>query len=245
LLNFGAAASVISNVQELATFLDGTSIGGTTDLLSAHVSEGQLVLRVVTAGGDAVASAAINVFLGTDSVTAAQTGLTDLTAGTNALFHDNAASLHSLGSLIGSDETLGTITLASEDGEDILIDGTKASIDKLGLSRQGGSEDAIGIGLSVTSLANASNAIERIDDALDSISSTRAELGAVQNRLGTTISNLETVSQNLAAANSRIKDADFASETAEMTKAQILQQAGISILSQANASAQSVLSLLG
>ena len=67
----------------------------------------------------------------------------------------------------------------------------------------------------------------------------------MQNRLESTLSNLEAVSENLSAARSRIMDADFAAETAELTRAQIIQQAGVSILAQANAAPQSVLSLLG
>ncbi|MCD8476527.1 MAG: hypothetical protein LRY40_10025 [Shewanella fodinae] len=92
--------------------------------------------------------------------------------------------------------------------------------------------------------ANAANSIERIDAALKQISDGRADLGAIQNRLTSTISNLSNVSQNLSAANSRIRDADFAAETSSMSKAQVLQQAGTAMLSQANASSQNVLSLL-
>ncbi|NNL56776.1 MAG: flagellin, partial [Pseudomonadales bacterium] len=80
--------------------------------------------------------------------------------------------------------------------------------------------------------------------ALATISSIRADLGAVQNRFQSTISNLSTTSENLSAARSRIQDADFASETANLTRTQILQQAGISVLAQANALPQQVLGLL-
>lgn len=76
------------------------------------------------------------------------------------------------------------------------------------------------------------------------IDSARAELGAVQNRFQSTISNLMNVSENTTAARSRIRDADFASETSAMTKGNILQQAGIAILSQANSNSQNILSLL-
>jgi flagellin len=79
---------------------------------------------------------------------------------------------------------------------------------------------------------------------LTSINELRGELGAVQNRFESTIANLATSSVNLSAANSRILDADFASETAKLAKSQVLQQAGISVLSQANARPQQVLSLL-
>ncbi len=88
------------------------------------------------------------------------------------------------------------------------------------------------------------NALAVIDEALSFITDTRADLGAVQNRLDSTISNLQNISENVSAARSRIQDADFAAETANLTKNQILQQAGLSILSQANSSGQSVLSLL-
>ncbi|WP_160060652.1 flagellin N-terminal helical domain-containing protein [Psychromonas sp. L1A2] len=100
------------------------------------------------------------------------------------------------------------------------------------------------LGTNVSTFESASNTINKVDAALDTISASRANLGAIQNRLDSTISNLENVSQNLSASNSRIQDADFAAETSNMSKAQILQQAGTSILSQANASTQNVLSLL-
>ncbi len=92
--------------------------------------------------------------------------------------------------------------------------------------------------------AGANAAIDVIDGALDQISGVRAQLGAVQNRFSSTISNIANGIENLEAARSRILDADFAQETAALTKAQILQQAGIAILSQANQVPQNVLGLL-
>jgi len=82
------------------------------------------------------------------------------------------------------------------------------------------------------------------DFAIDSINGIRAELGAVQNRFESTIANLSTTSENLSASNSRIRDADFAAESAELARTQVLQQAGLSVLSQANAQPQQVLQLL-
>ena len=96
----------------------------------------------------------------------------------------------------------------------------------------------------ISSASGATDALEILDQALQSISSIRAELGAVQNRFLSTITSLSAASENASAARSRIRDADFAAETAELTRTQILQQAGISILSQANAQPQSVLALL-
>ena len=99
-------------------------------------------------------------------------------------------------------------------------------------------------GVTVDTVDNANDAIQRVDSALKTVNSLRGELGAIQNRFDSTIANLATTSENLSAANSRILDADFAAETAKLSKAQVLQQAGISVLAQANARPQQVLSLL-
>jgi flagellin len=99
--------------------------------------------------------------------------------------------------------------------------------------------------LDVTSVANSNDAMRRMDSALGSVSELRSTFGAIQNRFESTISNLSTAVENLSAARSRILDADFAAETANLTRAQILQQAGTAMLSQANALPQNVLSLLG
>jgi len=92
--------------------------------------------------------------------------------------------------------------------------------------------------------AGANSSLSTIDAALDFIDDTRADLGAIQSRLESTISNLDNVSENVSAARSRIVDADFAAETAAMTRNQILQQAGVAMLAQANAAPQTALSLL-
>ncbi|MGM0634190.1 MAG: flagellin, partial [Pseudomonadota bacterium] len=96
----------------------------------------------------------------------------------------------------------------------------------------------------ISTREGANSALEAIDNALQSVNSARADLGAVQNRFETTISNLTVTSENLSAANSRILDADFAAEAANLSRAQVLQQAGTSILAQANAQPQQILSLL-
>ena len=98
--------------------------------------------------------------------------------------------------------------------------------------------------LDIADVAGANDAILRIDSALIAVNGLRGELGAIQNRFESTIANLSTSVENLSAANSRILDADFAAETARLSKSQVLQQAGISVLAQANARPQQVLSLL-
>lgn len=99
-------------------------------------------------------------------------------------------------------------------------------------------------GTNVSGFAAAQLAITVIDDALTSVNEARSTMGAVQSRFESVVSNLQQSSENAQASRSRILDADFAAETAAMTKAQILQQAGISVLSQANAAPQNVLALL-
>jgi flagellin len=101
------------------------------------------------------------------------------------------------------------------------------------------------IDISGTTDTGAQNALESIDAALKQIDEQRADLGAIQNRFSYTISNLANIQENVSASRSRIQDTDFAVETAQMTKNQILQQAGTSILAQANQLPQAALSLIG
>lgn len=96
----------------------------------------------------------------------------------------------------------------------------------------------------VTDQANASGALTKLDADITTISNNRATFGAVQNRFEAVIANLRNYSENLQASRSRIQDADFAAETARMTRAQILQQAGVSMVAQANALPQTALALL-
>ncbi len=98
--------------------------------------------------------------------------------------------------------------------------------------------------LDVSSVAGANLALATVDAALNTVNNQRAKFGAIQSRFGSTIANLATNSENLSAARSRIRDADFAKETAELTRNQILQQAGTAMLAQANVAPQNVLTLL-
>jgi flagellin len=98
--------------------------------------------------------------------------------------------------------------------------------------------------LDLSSVAGADSAITSMDAALQAVNSARATLGALQNRFSSVVSNLQTTSENLTASRSRIQDADFAAETSNLTRSQILQQAGTAMLAQANALPQGVLSLL-
>jgi flagellin len=104
----------------------------------------------------------------------------------------------------------------------------------------------LGIGtLTISTVGGASAALTALDSAIATIGDARAELGATQNRFQSTIRNLSNISENVSAARSRIRDTDFASETAELTRNQIIQQASLSVLSQSNQRPQYALSLLG
>ncbi|MFC0050205.1 MULTISPECIES: flagellin [Rheinheimera] len=122
--------------------------------------------------------------------------------------------------------------------------GQKISVN---IQRTGGGYGASGLNLatlSIATLTGASSALTKIDSAISIIDSKRADLGAIQNRFQSTIRNLSNIVENVSGARSRIRDTDFAKETAELTRSQILQQASTTILSQANQRPQSALSLL-
>lgn len=116
------------------------------------------------------------------------------------------------------------------------------------ISRTGGGYGTSGLAMANTTVATAagaSAAMTAVDAAISIIGAVRADLGAIQNRFQSTIRNLSNISENVAAARSRIKDTDFAQETAELTRTQILQQASITVLGQANQRPQAALQLLG
>jgi flagellin len=98
--------------------------------------------------------------------------------------------------------------------------------------------------VNVLNASAANDAVQRVDSALTSVSDLRGTLGAIQNRFESTINSLQGVAESLSASRSRILDTDFAAETAALTRAQILQQAGTAMVAQANAVPQNVLSLL-
>jgi flagellin len=136
-----------------------------------------------------------------------------------------------------------SIGISGSGGVDTILQETDSPITATGGS--GALTSVEDIDISGTDSTKAQSAIETIDAALAQIDSQRADLGAVQNRFSHTISNLSNVAENVSASRSRIEDTDFASETAVMTKNQILQQAGTSILAQSNQLPQAALSLIG
>lgn len=131
-----------------------------------------------------------------------------------------------------------TITLAGTD------DGTLTGFDgATGVSAAAATTTGLTT-MDISSFAGATLAIKQVDSALGQINTSRATLGALQNRFTSTVSNLQTAAENLSASRSRIQDTDYAAETASMTKNQILQQAGMAMLAQANQAPNNVMSLL-
>ena len=143
------------------------------------------------------------------------------------------------------DQVSGQLTLSSKAA--VTVAGANAAVAVTGFDGTSTftSSTTTGIGnVNVSSFANAQMAIDVSDAALKSINGARADLGAIQNRFSSVVTNLNTTSENLSASRSRIRDTDFAKETAELTRTQILTQAGTAMLAQANQAPQSVLSLL-
>ena len=193
------------------------------------------------------------VFGGSLSVngTDASTGLADMAAvaaeitsdlsavGVSAEFDEQAQALV-MRDVSGAVGTSSTISLSGDDLADVQIAGS--------LSATGVASNATAGNLSaasVSTVAEATSALTSIDNALEYISSQRSELGAIENRLNHTVNNLMNVVENTSASRSRIEDADYAVESANLAKLQVMQQAGTAMLAQANASGQLVLSLLG
>jgi flagellin len=150
----------------------------------------------------------------------------------------NSHSSEGISAYVGTD---GKLNIAS--AKTIAVSGTEATNLGFAATDSVSATDTLATS-SVATVDSANDTINRVDAALQSISDLRSDLGAVQNRFESTISNLQNISQNLTASRSAITDADFAQETANMSSAQILQQAGVSVLAQANQSQQIVQKLL-
>ena len=204
--------------------------------------------------GDVVAKANDDGTLTLSSESGVNIKLKDIGSGTqtNAMF-STATDIH--GESIAASDASGTgaadtflaygnLTLSSADGSPIKISGTTADIAHLGLKQQSEEIKVTGSGVSVDNLTNAQNALAKIDDALEKVSLHRSSFGAIENRIDASLSNLTTLKVNTQSSLSRIIDANFAEETSNLTKNQILNQAATSMLAQANASKQNLLALL-
>jgi flagellin len=151
-------------------------------------------------------------------------------------------------SRIASDTQFGDLNILTGDFSASFLVGANAgqNID-VGLSQTGGyGASGLGVGSSdISTVGGASAALVAVSEAISSVGGARADLGALENRFQSTIRNLSNISENVSGARGRIRDTDFAVETAELTRNQIVQQASLTVLSQANQRPQAALSLLG
>ena len=229
---------------------------GFRDLMFAFIQNGE------GKTADAYAGESVGRFFSARSVSANGTGAlifrTGLSAGSAAIRFTVTLPGDANKAFSASTTNYGAIRLTSMNDSPISIDlGTNAAVAEHGLLEMNvGAADYDTIepslgntilvsGLSVASASGAESALTVLDQAIVQVGINRANLGAVENRLDHTISNLANVVENTEAAKSRIQDADFAYESAQLARAQILQQAGTAMLAQANAAPQNVLSLLG
>ncbi|HJT50588.1 MAG TPA: flagellin [Nitrosospira sp.] len=223
-----AQSSSLGTTTTYSTTVAGvapTAFTATTDDIAA----GDIVINgvevgAIAAAGSAVAqgaavAAAINLVSGATNVTATADGATGAV----------------------------TLTSAASAGIDVVFSGA-ANTARTGLTDATTAATATTVvgfaSLAIDTTANTDTAIASMDSALSALNAARADLGAYQNRFSSAVANLQTTAENLSASRSRIMDADFAAETATLSRNQVLQQAGTAMLAQANALPQSVLSLL-
>lgn len=254
-INSAASGIGVSAKATNSTTLSGLSASGTV----SFTLNGQAISAVVNDQNDLGSLvSAINGSAGTTGVTAtftsssAKNSITlSTTDGRNINLQDfnTAAGSNSIifggttlteGTTVSAVKT-GIISLTSSKGA---ISTANASAQVFAVAGVNNSSFTSAAAVDISSASGAQSALATIDAALAQVNSGRADLGAYQNRFNSTIANLETMVENLSASLSRIKDADFAKETASLTRGQILQQAGVAMLAQANAIPNNVLSLL-
>jgi len=253
------AINAVSGDTGVTATVSATTIAATATATSA--TSAGIIINGVTIDdyiGTASLAANASAFVGAINEVSAQTGVTAaLDAGSVGAYTLTAADGRNIviattsagdSGLTGGVTTFGEVTLNSTSSAGITIGGLAADLTALGATAgYTAPTTTAGAGVSsvdISTTGGATSALTIVDAALATISTMRGSMGAIQNRFESTIANLQSVSENLSAANSRIMDADFAVETVNMTKAQIMQQAGVAMLAQANMLPQAVLSLL-
>ncbi len=232
----GANAGETITVSSIAD-VSLASLGGTTNIATASVAASSLTGfgTAIAAGGVTINTVDIGPIsaAGSASERAAQlvSAINKVSSQTNVgASYDSATGQISLRSNAGNIVVAGTTNDATIAG---FANGTTNATATTGIA-----------GLNIQSFGTAQTALVQIDKALDSINSSRANLGALQSRFESAVANIQIQGENTAAARGRIVDADFAKETANLSRSQILQQAGTAMVAQANQASQGVLSLL-
>ena len=247
----GVTATVVGTTAAAANAVAASTLDGTTQQLTINgVDIFTSSLTVAAGDGTGTLCDAINSKSNQTGVTATVDENGKLVLEADDGRNVQVTTAGSIGDELGLEaangdhsHTYGGTYLLTAD-EEIVVQGANTAFAGLAVSTYGlDSSTAINM-LDISTVNGANLAIDMVDNALNQINGVRAGLGAITNRLDQTVANLESISENLSASNSRIVDADFAAETANLTKNQILQQAGIAILSQANTTTESVLQLL-
>lgn len=239
------------------SFQVGANVGETIDITSLVNAQSSAMgsTTSTTANVAGVAATAFTAITAGDltingtSVGAVAAGSDALTQGANIAAAINTVT-NTTGVTATADATTGAVSLSNLSGTNTVIAfaGATASTAITGLTAATTTATTTTVngfaGVDISSKWGADVAIASMDSAMSALNAARADLGAYQNRFSSAISNLQTTSENLTASRSRIVDADFAAETATLSRNQVLQQAGTAMLAQANALPQSVLSLL-
>jgi flagellin len=202
--------------------------------VTAELSSGNGTITLTQADGYNIGVSGITNNDASLDATLATLGYTLDTGAATTVFGDTAGDVSDEAVMLG-----GQVTFSGTGAFGVESSGTNV----LGAASGSSSLSAVSA-IDISTQTGSNSALDVLDQALRTVSDSRADLGAIQNRLESTIANLTNVSENVSAARSRVQDADFAAETAALTRAQILQQAGVAMLAQANAQPQTVLSLL-
>ncbi len=225
-INGQAISTAVTDQNDLSSVVSAINgvqaTSGVTASFTSASSKSSITLST-TDGRNIVLSGFANSTVGNDTVSFGGSTLTEGAAAT-----------------ISAVKT-GTVSLSSAKGAISTANANASAFSIAGVNNSTFSSIAA---LSLASVTGSQAALTSVDAALAQINSSRADLGSYQNRFSSTVANLQSTSENLSASRSRIQDADFAAETAKMTRGQILQQAGVAILAQANSLPNNVLSLL-
>ncbi len=231
-----SAAQVISAVNNFST-----QDGGVT---AAAGASGHIILTAADGSNITLQETFTAATAGTGTAGANAGGITTVTAynANTAADIGAAEATNTVATSFGPTTDYGQVSLSA--GQDITVGGTGADVTAAGLTA--GTTAAAGTlaGNNVLTVNGANSTIEAVDSALSTVSQFQSQLGAIQNRFTSAVQNLTTTAQNLTQSRSTIQDANFAQETANLTQAQVLEQAGISVLSQANQEPQLILKLL-
>jgi len=254
---YAIAQAINSSQATVQAKANATTVAGAAPTGFAAIAAGSVQINgvdigAVAAGGTAVVQGA-NVAAAINAVSAASgvTATADATTGAITLTASDGRNIAVTGTQTNTGltnaTTNGTLSLATNgvNPQAITVGGTAPASAGLTTGTTASAMTGTAVALvDISTVAGANTALTTIDSALQTIDSTRAALGAVQNRFSATIENLQTASENLSASRSRIQDADFAAETANLSRAQVLQQAGTAMVAQANQMPQLVLQLL-